>query len=208
MTPFEWLVESCSCGSPDLVEELVHRLGDPLVPLDLRYRQVRIGDIPAFRGDLMLGEVILGSWTADTGPAVPGRIDDVQVVGNFLDEVVDIGVPVAVKGRGEEEPGIVVEEHEAHGVERADLIRALREVASQDPQERTQALRTTRGERDDDRQLRDLAQTGANPPGALDRRRWIRRLGPERRNRVLEGLLPELGRIGEQISELLELFLE
>ena len=48
--------------------------------------------------------------------------DDVQFVGNLRREVVDVGVPVAVEGRGEEHPRVVVEEHEAHVVEGADLL--------------------------------------------------------------------------------------
>src|SRR5262245_56875193 len=103
-------------GSTNLVAKLVYRLGDALVPQDLRHRQVRIGDVPAFRRDLVLDEVILRSWAANSRPAVPRGIDDVQVIGNLRYEVVDIGVPVAVKGRGEEQPGVVIEEHEAHGV--------------------------------------------------------------------------------------------
>jgi hypothetical protein len=57
---------------PDFVEELLHRLADALVPLDLRHGEVRIGDIPAFRRDLMLDQVILRSRAANAWPAVPG----------------------------------------------------------------------------------------------------------------------------------------
>ena len=100
-----------------------------LEPVDLRHRQIRMGDVPAFRRDLVLDEVVLRVRMANAGPAVPGGVDDVQVVGNLRHEVVDVGVPIAVKGRGEEQPRVVVEEHEAHVVEGADLVRALREVA-------------------------------------------------------------------------------
>src|SRR5262245_53542737 len=113
----------------NLVEEFVHGLADTLQPENLRHRQIRIGDVPAFRRDLVLDEVSLRSGMANAGPAVPGGVDDVQIVGNLRDEVVNIGVPIAVKGRGEKQPRVVIEEHEAHRVEGPDLVRALREVA-------------------------------------------------------------------------------
>jgi hypothetical protein len=40
----------------------------------------------------------------NAGPAVPRRVDDVQVVGNLRHEVIDIGIPVAVGGRKSESP--------------------------------------------------------------------------------------------------------
>ena len=45
-----------------------------------------------------------------------------MVIGNLRREVVDIGVPLAVIGRGEEKLRVVVEEHEAHVVDGADLV--------------------------------------------------------------------------------------
>src|ERR1700733_6004549 len=109
----------------NFVEEFVHCLADAPEPENLRYREIRICDVPAFRGDLMLDEVILRFWTANAGPAVPRGVDDVEIVGNLRYEVVDIGVPIAAVGRGEEQPRVVIEEHEAHGVEGADLVGAL-----------------------------------------------------------------------------------
>src|SRR5262245_39885352 len=74
----------------NFVEEFVNRLADALEPENLGHRQIWIGDIPAFRRDLVLGEVILRSWTANARPAVPCGVDDIQVVGNLSHEVVDI----------------------------------------------------------------------------------------------------------------------
>src|SRR6478736_10460439 len=63
-------------SSANLVEEFVHGLADTLQPEDLCHREIRIGDIPAFRRDLVLDEVILCAWTANAGPAVPRRVND------------------------------------------------------------------------------------------------------------------------------------
>src|SRR5262245_39604702 len=116
-------------ASADLVEEFVDCLADALEPENLRHRQIRIGDVPAFGRDLVLDEVILRAWTANAGPAVPSRVDDVQIVRNLRHKVVNIRVPIAVEGGGEEQPCVVIEKHEAHGVEGPDLVCALREVA-------------------------------------------------------------------------------
>ena len=110
----------CYCN---LVEEFVSCLADALQPLDLSQSEIRIGDEPAFCRDLVLNEVILRSGVANPRPAFPGRVHEVQIVWNQRDEVVDIGVPIAVEGSGEEQSRIVVEEYEPHVVEGADLGR-------------------------------------------------------------------------------------
>src|SRR6188474_3157323 len=95
--------ESGKSPSTNLVQELVNRLADALQPEDLRHGHVRISDVPAVRRDLVRGQVVLRAWTANAWPPVPGGVDDVEVIGNLRHEVVDIGVPVAVIGRGEEQ---------------------------------------------------------------------------------------------------------
>src|SRR5262249_17757248 len=70
-------------GLTNLVEEFVDRLADTLQPFDLRHRQIGIGDVPAFRRDLVFDEVILRSWTANARPAVPCGVNDIQIVGNL-----------------------------------------------------------------------------------------------------------------------------
>src|SRR5256885_15938499 len=43
----------------DLVEELVSCLADAFHSLDVPYRQIRMGDVPAFGGDLVFGDPVL-----------------------------------------------------------------------------------------------------------------------------------------------------
>src|SRR5689334_5317885 len=104
----------------------------------------------------MLHEVFFCLRTANSRPALPGRVDDVEKVGDLRREVVDVGVPVAVIGRGEEESRVVVYEHEAHVVEGSNPVCTTVQVAAQHLKERSQSLGATGRERDDDRQLRDL----------------------------------------------------
>src|SRR5581483_3572095 len=137
----------------DLVEELVYRLADALEALNLRDRQIRISNVPTFGRDLVLDQVVLCSRTANAGPAVPRGVDNVQIIRNLRHEVVDIGVPIAIIGRGEEQPCVVIEEHEAHSVKGADLVRSLGQIALQQLEKRAQTLRAAGCERDDDRQL-------------------------------------------------------
>ena len=165
-----------------------------------------LADVPAFCRDLVPGEVVLRLRAANPRPAFPRRVDDVQVVGDLRHEVVDVGVPVAVEGRGEEQLRVVVQEHEAHVVEGADLVRAV-EVAVQQLQERAQPLGSAGRERDDDGQLRDLAQAAADPAGALHRRRRLRHLRRQLSEHALQRLLPHLRRVGEQLPQLLDLLL-
>ena len=91
--------------------------------VDLSQSELRIGDEPTFRCDLVLNEVIFRPRAANPRPAFPRRVHEVQIVGNLRDEVVDIGVPIAVERSGEEQSRVVVQEYEAHVVERADLVR-------------------------------------------------------------------------------------
>src|SRR5262249_3171603 len=118
---------------------------------------------------LMLYEVVFRLRAANSRPAFPRSIDDVQVVRNLGDEVIDVCVPVSVERRGEEQSRIVVDEHEAHVVERADLACAV-EVAAEQLQETAQPCRTARQQRNDDRQLGYFAETGAHSARALDGR--------------------------------------
>src|SRR6266404_7852734 len=102
------------CGLLNLVEEFIHSLADALLSLDLSQSQLRTGDEPAFCCDLVLNEIILSSGVANSRPAFPGRVHEIQIVWNQRDEVVDIGVPVAVERSREEQSRIVVDEHEPH----------------------------------------------------------------------------------------------
>src|SRR5262245_1687354 len=99
MSPFGrvhpcWLAVT---GSTNLVEEFLDGFADALQPIDLSQREIRIGNKPAFCGDLVLDEVVLRPGAANPRPAFPGRVDDVEIVGNQGDEVVDVGVPITVE---------------------------------------------------------------------------------------------------------------
>src|SRR6186713_3166941 len=92
----------------DLVQELVRGRTDALEPGDLRHRQIRVGDVPAFGVDLVAGEVVLRLRAADPRPAFEGAVQDVEVVGDLRREVVDVGVPLAVEGGAEQQLRVVV----------------------------------------------------------------------------------------------------
>src|SRR6185312_10232287 len=79
----------------DLVQQLVHRVADALVPLDLSQTELRVGNEPAFCRYLVLNEVVFRPGTANPRPAFPRRVDDVQIVWDQSNEVVDIDVPIA-----------------------------------------------------------------------------------------------------------------
>src|SRR6185369_16247128 len=83
----------------------------------------------------------------------------VEIVWNQCDEVVDVSVPIAVEGSSEKHSCVVVEKHEAHVVESSNFGCTRREVATQQLEERTQPLRAARRQRNNDGQLRALAQT-------------------------------------------------
>jgi hypothetical protein len=68
--------------------------------------------------------------------------------------------------------------------------------------ERAQALRAAGYERDDNRQLRYLAQTGTDAAGAFHRRRQIRSLRLELVKGILQRLFPNLRCVGEHASRL------
>src|SRR6266850_8564598 len=83
------------CELLNLVEEFIHRLADALLSLDLSQSQLRIGHEPAFCCDLVLNEIILSSGIANSRPAFPSRVHEIEIVWNQRNEVIDIGVPIA-----------------------------------------------------------------------------------------------------------------
>src|SRR5256886_5402094 len=78
----------------DLVEELVSCLADAFHSLDVPYRQIRMGDVPAFGGDLVFGDPVLDFRAVNARPAFPARKEDVHFIGDLRHEVVDVDVPV------------------------------------------------------------------------------------------------------------------
>src|SRR6185295_7930651 len=111
------------CRLLNLVEEFVSCLTDAFQSLDLSQCQIRLCHEPAFCRYLVLNEIVFCSRVADSRPAFPGRVHQIQIIWNQRDEVVDVGVPIAIEGRGEEQFRVVVEEHEPHVVERTYLGR-------------------------------------------------------------------------------------
>ena len=95
-------------------------------PCGLRHRQIRVGDVPAFCGDLVLDDPVFHLRAVNPRPAFESREDDVHFVGYLRREVVDIGVPLAVVGGREEKLRVVVQEDEAHVVDGANLVPALK----------------------------------------------------------------------------------
>src|SRR5438105_4857239 len=73
----------------NLIEKFLHRLANTLESVNLCHREIRMRDVPALRGDLVLGEVVLRPGAANARPAVPRRIDDIEVIGDRRYEVVD-----------------------------------------------------------------------------------------------------------------------
>lgn len=60
-------------GLADLVQELVNRLGDTLGPRGLRHCHIRMTDIPAFRGDLVLNDPVFDLRAAN--PRQPSQAE-------------------------------------------------------------------------------------------------------------------------------------
>ena len=86
----------------------------------------------------VLDDPVLHLRAVNPRPAFASRENDVHFVGNLRREVVDIGVPLAIVGGGEEQLRVVVQEDEAHVVKGANLLPSA-EVAVQQPQHRRAA---------------------------------------------------------------------
>src|SRR5215471_21370154 len=154
----------------DLVEKLVDGLADLFEPSGLRDGQVRIGDIPAIRLDLVAQEILPHLRTVHARIALTIAEQHVERIRNLRGEGRDIGIPVPVKRRSEQELGIVVEEHEAHVVHRADGVRAL-EVAAQDTEESPEPIRPAWFELENQEEFRDFALPDADSAGGCGFRR-------------------------------------
>src|SRR5271166_6119637 len=106
--------------SGDLVEEFVDRRGDLLEPPGLHHRQIRIGNVPEVRLDLMLHDEILYFCAADPWPTFDFTELEVEDIWDLGAEVIDVGIPVAVVSAGEEHLRVVVQEDPAHVVNGAN----------------------------------------------------------------------------------------
>src|SRR5256885_8832612 len=115
----------------DLVEELVSCLADAFHSLDVPYRQIRMGDVPAFGGDLVFGDPVLDFRAVNARPAFPARKEDVHFIGDLRHEVVDVDVPVAVVGSGEEQLFVLVQKHETHVVDSPHPVSVVKDAVPQ-----------------------------------------------------------------------------
>src|SRR5215467_8903842 len=137
------------CRLLNLVEEFLGGLADALQAQDMPHGEIRMGDVPANRRDLVFGNPVLYLGAANAWPAIACREEDVQAVRNRRREVADVGIPLAVVGSGEEQLRVVVQKHEAHIVDGADPVRVA-EVAVAQFQQRAQPLGSARREWDDE----------------------------------------------------------
>src|SRR6185295_20354034 len=86
----------------DLVEKFVYCLTDAFESSRLGYRQVWTGDVPGLGGDLVLGDKVFCRRAVNSWPPLEIAENQIHGVGNLRHEVVDVGVPVAIVGGGEE----------------------------------------------------------------------------------------------------------
>src|SRR5215469_8822167 len=97
-----------SSGVKQRVECLLSLQRLPHVP----NRRIRIRAVESRGGDLSLNDPVLYLCTVDTGIAFEFMEKQVELVRDHGPEVVDVCIPVPIKRRGENDPGIVVEDHE------------------------------------------------------------------------------------------------
>src|SRR6266404_2371867 len=164
---FEW--HGVLLLSADLVEEFFHRIADALKPSGLYHGQIRIGDVPEVRCNLVARNVIFYLRATNSRPTLGIAKLEVKDVGNLRREVLDVDVPVAIVGSAEEQLRVVVQKHEPHVVDSANHVyEFIPDAAVQSFEETAQPLGSAWCERDDHRQLRDLALTPADPAGAFN----------------------------------------
>src|SRR5258708_16511089 len=65
----------------NLVEEFFSGLANALHAVDVPYRQIGMGDVPALCRDLMIGDKVFHLRVVDARPAFPARKEDIHFVG-------------------------------------------------------------------------------------------------------------------------------
>ena len=98
--------------------------------------------------------------------------------------------------------------HEAHVVQRADLLSAPWKLPSSSSQQRAEPLRAAGSKRDDRRQLRHRALTYADAAGALRPCLRLRRVAFQRREPVLQRDAAHFRRVGIKLPYLLDLLFD
>src|SRR5262245_44699193 len=150
----------------NLVEEFFSGLADALHAVDVPYRQVRMGDVPAFCRDLVLSDPVFHRGVSKPRKLFEFGEQQIQLVGNLRCELVEIAVPrIAVVGGGEEQLRVFVQEHKTHIVDSGYLLRA--EVGFQRLQQAAKSLRSAWHELEDQGEFRDLTLTKADAARAL-----------------------------------------
>src|SRR5262249_52164559 len=102
--------------------------------------------------DLELCDPVFHRRAVNSRPPHAITEKQIQFVRDLRREVVDVGVPLAVEGGGEEQLRVVVQKYEAHIVDSANPVRVV-EVSFPQPQQTAESLRSAFRERGDDSQL-------------------------------------------------------
>src|SRR5438046_2762800 len=150
----------------DLVEELVSCLADAFHSLDVPYRQIRLGEVPAFGGALVFVHPVPDTRAVNARPAVAAGKEDVHFIGDLRHDVVDVDVPVAVIGSGEEQLFVLDQKHETQVVDSPHPVSVVKDAVPQ-LQQGAQPGGPSWRERGDHGQLRDRALTDAGPTSAF-----------------------------------------
>src|ERR1043165_6494387 len=139
-------------------------------------------------------------------PALEIAKDQIHRIRNLRHEVIDISIPVAIVSGGEKQLRVVVQKYEAHIVKSANGISTAK-VTFERLQQSAQSLRPTWCERNDPREFRDLALTGANTAGVLCSCR-SGQLSFEVGETSLQRRSAQFGRIGIKLTQLLHFLLD
>src|SRR5262249_1860325 len=150
----------------NLVEKFLSGLADALHAVDVPYRQIRVGDVPAFCRDLVLSDPVLHRGVAKPWKLLEFGEQQIQLIGNLRCKLVEIAIPrMAVVGGGEEQLCVIVQKHKTHIVDGGYLLRA--EVGLHRLHQGATSLRSAWHGLEDQGELRDLTLTKADPAGAL-----------------------------------------
>ncbi len=77
------------------------------------------------RLDLVFHDELFYCWVSNPGPTVDFTKLEVEDVWDLGGEIVDVRIPVAVVRAGKEQLRVVIQEHPAHVVHRANQFHAL-----------------------------------------------------------------------------------
>src|SRR5271166_1009690 len=160
--------------SGHLVEELLNRRGDFLEALCLHDSQIRTGDVPEERRDLVLHDEVFDLRAANSRPAFDFTELEIENIWDLGAEVVDVRIPITIVSAGEENLGVVIQEDPAHVVNGTNQVHALiAQVSVEKLQESAHPLCSAWLDGKDGRQLRNLPLAGTDPASASDGDRFF-----------------------------------